>query len=185
MTETQVSSFVTKFGDLLHAGLKASLVMDCDNGHARLNLEVILQPDSHQYQSRAGHHPKHRHPPHLPAGRAGHPPQHSDGRAGPSPSRLRRRERRVMVSRLAASRQVQQVPEPPPHHGGGPEHVQASPHHGDDPLPAVQAGPQLPPLPLAPHGVPPLNESGHQPAVQAEHVSPLSLPLHSGSPLTK
>ena len=54
MTETQVSSFVTKFGDLLNAGLKASLVMDCDNGHARLNLEVILQPDSHQYQSRAG-----------------------------------------------------------------------------------------------------------------------------------
>ena len=54
MTETQVSSFVTKFGDLLHAGLKASLVMDCDNGHARLNLEVILEPDSHQYQSRAG-----------------------------------------------------------------------------------------------------------------------------------
>ena len=81
---------------------------------------------------------------------------------------------------MAAARQAQQVPEPPPHHGDGPEHIQASPQHRGDPLPAVQAGPQLPPLPPAPHGVPPLNEGGHQPAVQAEHVSPLhlSLPLH-------
>jgi hypothetical protein len=42
MSEKQVSSFVTKFGDLLDAGLKASLVMDCDNGQARLNLKVLL-----------------------------------------------------------------------------------------------------------------------------------------------
>ena len=81
---------------------------------------------------------------------------------------------------MAAARQAQQVPEPPPHHGDGPEHIQASPQHRGDPLPAVQAGPQLPPLPPAPHGVPPLIEGGHQPTVQAEHVSPLhlSLPLH-------
>ena len=67
MTATEVSSFVTKFSDLLRAGQRASLVMDCDNGDARVTLEVFLQPDRHQHHTRADHQTRHRHPPqHVP-----------------------------------------------------------------------------------------------------------------------
>ena len=85
MTETEVSSFVKKFGDLLHAGQKASLVMECDNGYARVNMEVYLQPNGHQQQQSRGasHRPGHHHPHQH----ARHPPQHTEGR--PGPSRLR------------------------------------------------------------------------------------------------
>ena len=189
MTDREVSSFVTKFGDLLHAGLRASLVMECDNGNARVNLEVLLQPDHHQpHHSRAGHHqhsvgrPRHpadrtchpsqhpagrpRHPPHHPADRAGHPPGHPDGRAGPS--RRRRREHRQMARRLvgqAAASAAQAGPEHPPHLQAGPKRVPVSPHHnGSDNQPAVQVSHHLPP----------------------EHVSPLPLLppylLHTWSP---
>ena len=42
MTNGELSEFVTKYIDLLNAGKKARLVMDCENGRVYVNLEVQL-----------------------------------------------------------------------------------------------------------------------------------------------
>ena len=43
MTE-EMSAFVFKFNNLLLAGLKAKLVMECENGQVRAHVEALLGP---------------------------------------------------------------------------------------------------------------------------------------------
>ena len=103
MTEIELFEFVAKFNNLLNAGKKARLVIECENSQAYVNLEVKL---GHSHQHHGERHFR------------------RDQRAGPS--RLRRRERREQA-RLTAAEQAG----PHPHHGAVPHNGCA--HHSPTP----------------------------------------------------
>ena len=98
----EISDFVTKFHNLLNAGRKARILIECENGQAYVNLEVKLGSQDCREQ-------------HFRRGR------------GAGPSRLRRRERRKMARLTAAQAAASAMQDagPPPHHAGGPPL-----HHG-------------------------------------------------------
>ena len=73
MTDREVWCFVTKFRQLLSAGKTAKLVMDSQQGYARINLEVL-------FNHHEGHEEQHHH-------------RHQARRAA-GPARARRRARR-------------------------------------------------------------------------------------------
>ena len=81
--DPELFSSVTKFNNLLRAGMKAHLVMECENGHARVKLELLLRPSPHLDQRE----------------------QHPQARAQriATPARLRRRARRAEARARQAS----------------------------------------------------------------------------------
>ena len=85
MTNKEILCFVNKFRQLMSDGNMAKLVMDCQSGCARVNLEVIFQPGHHP-------HPQEQQKPHHQG--------YKRGAAGPACHR--RRVRRVQAREAAA-----------------------------------------------------------------------------------
>ena len=93
MTDRELLSFVNKFRELLSAGNLAKLVMECESGCARVNLEVMFNPDhGHPPQQEQHHH------------RQGQV-HHRSGR----PARLRRHVRRAQARQAADQAVKEQV----------------------------------------------------------------------------
>ena len=55
-SDSELLASVTKFNKLLRAGMKAQLVMECDNG--RVKLELLLRPAVHFDQREREQHPQ-------------------------------------------------------------------------------------------------------------------------------
>ena len=83
MTDRDLLSFVNKFKQLLNDGKMAKLVMDCEAGCVRVNLEVFFQP---------AHHPLHREQ---------QQPHHQVHKRAAGPARQRRRVRRAQAREAA------------------------------------------------------------------------------------
>mgnify|MGYP001199541021 CR=1 FL=1 len=64
MTNREILCFVNKFRQLMSDGNMAKLVMDCQSGCARVNLEVMFQPGHHP-------HPQEQQQPHHQGYRRG------------------------------------------------------------------------------------------------------------------
>ena len=59
-SDQELFASVTKFNNLLRAGMKAQLVMECENGCARVKLERLLRPSAHLGQRDREQHPQAR-----------------------------------------------------------------------------------------------------------------------------
>ena len=117
----EMSAFVCKFNSLLLAGLKAKLVMECEEGVVRAHVEAMLGPAGAAHDAPAGRH---------------HPHQ---ARAGPA--RLRRRARRAEAN-ANVGRQASQT------HLSSVDRLEAPPpaaRAGRPPSSAARAGPPPPP----------------------------------------
>ena len=68
MTNRELLSFVNKFRELLSAGNIAKLVMECESGSTRVNLEVLLNPDHGHPTQEEQHHHRQGHVHHRAAG---------------------------------------------------------------------------------------------------------------------
>ena len=84
-SDQELFASVTKFNDLLRTGMKAQLMMECENGRARVKLEMLLRPSAHLGQRDGVQHPQAR------------------ARRAAGSARRRRRERRAEARERQAS----------------------------------------------------------------------------------
>ena len=121
MTNRELLCFVNKFRQLLSDGNTAKLVMDCESGCARVNLEVLFQPAHHP-------HPQEQQKPH-----------HQVHRRAACPARQRRRVRRAQAreadnqaDKEQGRLNVSKAPPDPVHeaaHPQPPDTVEQATHH--------------------------------------------------------
>ena len=136
MTNRELLCFVNKFRQLLSDGNTAKLVMDCESGCARVNLEVLFQPVHHP-------HPQEQQKPHQQV-----------HRRAACPARQRRRVRRAQAreadnqaDKEQGRLNVSKAPPDPVHeaaHPQPPDTVEQATHH-QPPDTVEQAAHQQPP----------------------------------------